>query len=53
MEAGHLATTIEMMCEAVGIKTYTQYGPDKRELHEILSIDRLEEGVQLAIALCI
>lgn len=51
MDAGHLADTVELIAEALGLRALVQYVANERSIEQRLSLHGLEEGYQLSVAL--
>ncbi len=51
MDAGHLATSLEIACAGRGLRTFTHYGVKESHFEQILTLNFLEESPMLAVAI--
>ena len=51
MDAGHLCGSLEVLLKNLGFRTFVQYGPDDRSLHELIGVHPLQEGIQISIGI--
>jgi SagB-type dehydrogenase family enzyme len=51
LDAGHLATTLEFVANALHVKSFVHYGADEQRIEAELGLHNLQEGFQLSVSL--
>ncbi len=51
MDAGHLAESVQMLAQAIGVRAFIQYWANENAIEEQLGLHYLDEGFLLSIAL--